>query len=201
MLSKTCFSKYFIPNPDAVFQCGQRANGGSRGRRSPSRALLPRQRRLQRCRHQVVQLVSSLSKFFFWQFNFVGRTCVQWKLALRGLWSDEQGQLPGESNRLHWLTMIPSSPYFTILYSSYVDGGVLLCGGRSRTVLHGDCIRFLFWSQNLFMVLSYMLRSNPFNSFSFYIDSSSDTTWTQRHGPTTVSCFGWFKLKRKKEKS
>ena len=25
---------------------------------------------------------------------------------------------------------------------SYVDGGVLLCGGRSRTVLHGDCVRY-----------------------------------------------------------
>ena len=174
MLSKTCFSKYFIPNPDAVFQCGQRANGGSRGRRSPSRALLPRQRRLQRCRHQVVQLVSFSGKFLFCQFNLAGRTCVQWKLALRGLWSDEQGQLPGESNRFT-LTQYDSSksksPYFTVLLSSYVDGGVLLCGGRSRTVLHGDCIRLIFWSQNLFMVLSYMLRSNPFNSFSFYIDS------------------------------
>ena len=38
---------------------------------------------------------------------------------------------------------ISSSFYYILIifFLSYVDGGVLLCGGRSRTVLHGDCVR------------------------------------------------------------
>ena len=57
------------------------------------------------------------------------------------------------------------SLYSTILFFSYVDGGgVLLCGGRSRTVLHGDCLRFLIslskpnkvWNETLCDPLSFL---------------------------------------------
>ena len=83
-------------------------------------------------------------------------------------------------------------PYSSILLLSYVDGGVILCGGRSRTVLHGDCLRFLLLGFCSFFTCSYIFCN--FFSLTFFYDVFSDTTWIQRHGPTTASCFGWFQI-------
>ena len=59
-------------------------------------------------------------------------------------------------------------PYSSILLLSYVDGGVILCGGRSRTVLHGDCLRFLLLGFCSFLTCSY---SYDFFGLTFFMMS------------------------------
>ena len=64
-------------------------------------------------------------------------------------------------------------PYSSILLLSYVDGGVILCGGRSRTVLHGDCLRFLLVGFCSFLHVHILY---DFFGLTFFYDVFSDTT-------------------------
>ena len=89
-------------------------------------------------------------------------------------------------------------PYSSILLLSYVDGGVILCGGRSRTVLHGDCLRFLLLGFCSFFTCSYSLRFLWFNVFLWCLFRYDLNTETWTNHSVMLRVISDFPLKKRK---